>query len=97
MGGNGSLSQNYTNFLITSVAGLRFPYFMNFIKFLENAIFKASRVVNWVIASIITFKNILDVQKLKLEKSISKNPSQTKPIPIRTNRHTPVQSTLHSC
>ncbi|WP_271393761.1 hypothetical protein [Aequorivita sinensis] len=39
---NGSLSQNYTNFLLNSVAGLRFPYFMNFMKFLGNAIFKVS-------------------------------------------------------
>ncbi len=56
---NGSLSQNYTNFLLNSVSGLRFPYFMNFMKFLGNAIFKACRVDNWVIASNITPKNEL--------------------------------------
>jgi len=29
-------------------------------------------------------------------KPTPENPSQTRPIPIRANRHTPVQSTLHS-
>src|SRR5690554_3667913 len=43
---NGSLSQNYTNFLLISVAGLKFPYFMNFMKFLGMRFLK---LAEWII------------------------------------------------